>query len=262
MAFEELKQRQAVMWGTGPYQNVTETLADIHEPRGRAARLRSRESAGSTSRAAPGAVAERAAAPARRHRARPRARPDRDRAGARPTEQGSTIDYRVGDCERLELEDAAFDIVSSTLRGHVRARTTRRAARELARVVPARRAARAHELDARRADSPRCYAASARRRRPATTTWGDEATSGSCSARLRAGDRASSVWTARGRVAGGLWDFLVALRRRRRRSSPRSTRSGATDTARRWLDYWRDFARRRRYRATPRLPARAGTRRR
>ena len=31
MAFEELKQRQSVVWGTGPYQNVTETLADIHE---------------------------------------------------------------------------------------------------------------------------------------------------------------------------------------------------------------------------------------
>jgi cyclopropane fatty-acyl-phospholipid synthase-like methyltransferase len=31
MAFEELKQRQSVVWGTGPYQNVTETITDIHE---------------------------------------------------------------------------------------------------------------------------------------------------------------------------------------------------------------------------------------
>ena len=31
MAFEELKQRQSVVWGTGPYQNVTDTLTDIHE---------------------------------------------------------------------------------------------------------------------------------------------------------------------------------------------------------------------------------------
>jgi osmotically-inducible protein OsmY len=30
MAFEELKQKQSVMWGTGPYQNITETLGDIH----------------------------------------------------------------------------------------------------------------------------------------------------------------------------------------------------------------------------------------
>jgi hypothetical protein len=31
MAFEALKQRQSVMWGNGPYQRVTETIADIHE---------------------------------------------------------------------------------------------------------------------------------------------------------------------------------------------------------------------------------------
>ena len=31
MAFEELKQRQSVVWGTGPYQNITETIPDIHE---------------------------------------------------------------------------------------------------------------------------------------------------------------------------------------------------------------------------------------
>ena len=30
MAYEELKQRQSVMWGTGPYQRVTETITDIH----------------------------------------------------------------------------------------------------------------------------------------------------------------------------------------------------------------------------------------
>jgi 2-polyprenyl-3-methyl-5-hydroxy-6-metoxy-1,4-benzoquinol methylase len=31
MVYEELKQRQSVMWGNGPYQRVTETLTDIHE---------------------------------------------------------------------------------------------------------------------------------------------------------------------------------------------------------------------------------------
>jgi precorrin-6B methylase 2 len=31
MAFEELKQKQGVMWGSGPYQNVTDTITDIHE---------------------------------------------------------------------------------------------------------------------------------------------------------------------------------------------------------------------------------------
>ena len=31
MAFAELKQRQSVMWGNGPYERVTNTLTDIHE---------------------------------------------------------------------------------------------------------------------------------------------------------------------------------------------------------------------------------------
>ena len=31
MAYEELKQRQSVMWGSGPYQQVTETIRDLHE---------------------------------------------------------------------------------------------------------------------------------------------------------------------------------------------------------------------------------------
>jgi hypothetical protein len=30
MAFEELKERQSGMWGNGPYQNITETVSDIH----------------------------------------------------------------------------------------------------------------------------------------------------------------------------------------------------------------------------------------
>jgi len=31
MAFEELKQKQSAIWGTGPYQNITETITDIHD---------------------------------------------------------------------------------------------------------------------------------------------------------------------------------------------------------------------------------------
>ena len=31
MAFEELKQKQSVMWGSGPYQKITETITDIHK---------------------------------------------------------------------------------------------------------------------------------------------------------------------------------------------------------------------------------------
>ena len=31
VAFAELKARQSVMWGNGPYERVTNTLTDLHE---------------------------------------------------------------------------------------------------------------------------------------------------------------------------------------------------------------------------------------
>src|SRR5438128_9348 len=31
MAYEELKQKHSVVWGNGPYQNITDTLGDIHD---------------------------------------------------------------------------------------------------------------------------------------------------------------------------------------------------------------------------------------
>jgi hypothetical protein len=31
MAFEGLKSKQSAMWGNGPYQNITETLTDLHD---------------------------------------------------------------------------------------------------------------------------------------------------------------------------------------------------------------------------------------
>ena len=57
MAHDELKQRQSVIWGNGPYQRISDTLEDIHE-----------------------LVIERLApAPGVRDRHRPRAGADRDR---------------------------------------------------------------------------------------------------------------------------------------------------------------------------------------
>jgi len=134
MAFEELKQRQSVMWGNGPYQRVTETLTDIHEL--------------VLERLAPqpgerwldlacgtGAVAELAAragaevvgidlSPVLIETARERAK-----------EHRLKIDYRVGDCERLEgVGDGSFDVVSSTC-GIMFAPDHEATARELARVV-------------------------------------------------------------------------------------------------------------------------------
>jgi ubiquinone/menaquinone biosynthesis C-methylase UbiE len=134
MAFEALKQRQSVMWGNGPYQRVSETIADIHElivPRlNPKAGDRWLDLACGT-----GAVAERAA----------RAGADVvgvdlapmliETARERGKKQGLKIDYRVGDCERLEgIEDATFDVVSSTC-GIMFAPDHEATARQLARVV-------------------------------------------------------------------------------------------------------------------------------
>ena len=134
MAFEELKQRQSVMWGNGPYQRVTETLADIHEL------VLSRLDPQPGERwldlaCGTGAVAERAAragssvvgidlAPVLIETARERA-----------TEQGLEIDYRVGDCESMDgVGDASFDIASSVC-GIMFAPDHEATARELGRVV-------------------------------------------------------------------------------------------------------------------------------
>ncbi len=134
MAFEQLKEKQSVMWGNGPYERVTETLADAHDVVvGRIAAQpgeRWLDLATGT-----GAVARKAA-----------------RAGARVTgidlspvlietakqkaaEEGLDIDFRVGDCEQLEeVETGSFDIVTSTC-GVMFAPNQEATASELARVV-------------------------------------------------------------------------------------------------------------------------------
>jgi ubiquinone/menaquinone biosynthesis C-methylase UbiE len=134
MAFEALKQRQSVMWGNGPYQRVTETIADIHQLV--VARLDPKPGDRWLDLACgTGAVSERAAragaavvgvdlAPVLVETARERAK-----------ELQLKIDYQVGDCERLEsVGDATFDKISSTC-GIMFAPDHEATARELARVV-------------------------------------------------------------------------------------------------------------------------------
>ena len=133
MAYEELKQRQSVMWGMGPYQRVTETISDIHElvverldpkPGGRWLDLA----------CGTGAVAERAAARGAAVTGVDLAPVLIKTAAERATQRGLDIDYRVGDCERLDLHDASFDIVSSTC-GIMFAPDHEATARELGRVI-------------------------------------------------------------------------------------------------------------------------------
>jgi SAM-dependent methyltransferase len=133
MAYEELKERQSVMWGTGPYQRITETITDIHElvierldPR---PGLRWLDLACGT-----GAVAERAAARGAQVTGVDLAPALIETASERAAEQGLEIDYLVGDCERLDLPDATFDAVSSTC-GVMFSPDHEATARELARVT-------------------------------------------------------------------------------------------------------------------------------
>ena len=133
MAFEELKQRQSAMWGNGPYQKITETLSDIqalvteslHPQPG----IRWLDLACGT-----GAVAELAAGAGASVTGVDLAPALIDTAKQRAQEQKLEIDYRVGDCEQLDLDAAAYDRVSSTC-GIMFAPDHAATAHELARVV-------------------------------------------------------------------------------------------------------------------------------
>jgi SAM-dependent methyltransferase len=133
MAYEQLKERHSVVWGNGPYQRITETLEDIHtlviERLAPQPDRRWLDLACGT-----GAVAERAAALGAPVTGIDLAPVLIDTARERAAALGLDIDYRVGDCEQLEIEDASFDAVSSTL-GIMFAPDHEAAASELARVT-------------------------------------------------------------------------------------------------------------------------------
>ncbi len=134
MAFEELKQRQSLMWGNGPYQRITETIVDIHELV--LARLDPKPGERWLDLACgTGAVAERAARAGADVVGIDLAPALIESAQERSEQQSLEIEYRVGDCERLDdVADKEFDIVSSTC-GIMFAPDHEAAARQLARVV-------------------------------------------------------------------------------------------------------------------------------
>jgi SAM-dependent methyltransferase len=133
MPYEELKQRQSAMWGNGPYQRITETLGDIHDL------VIDRLDPSTGDRwldlaCGTGAIAERAASAGASVTGIDLAPVLIETAKERAREQGLDIDYAVGDAEALDLPDANFDKVSSTL-GIMFAPDHEAVARELARVT-------------------------------------------------------------------------------------------------------------------------------
>ena len=133
MAFEELKERQSKMWGNGPYQNVTDTLTDIHE------RVIEQLAPAPGDRwldlaCGTGAMAERACAAGANVTGLDLAPDLIETANERADELGLEIEYVVGDAERMEFEDASFDKVSSTC-GIMFTPDHKASASELARVT-------------------------------------------------------------------------------------------------------------------------------
>jgi SAM-dependent methyltransferase len=134
MAFEELKEKQSVMWGAGPFEVIEDTIADLHDT--------------AVDRLAPqpgerwldvgcgtGRLAELAAQRGAEVTGVDLAPVLIETAKRRAREHGLEIDYRVGDCERLDgLDDASFDVLSSTV-GVMFAPDHEATARQIARVV-------------------------------------------------------------------------------------------------------------------------------
>lgn len=133
MGFEELKQRHSVVWGTGPYERISATIADLQGEV--VARLDARPGVRWLDVATgTGEVAKRAAragadvvgldiAPALIETAK------REAAA-----EGIAIQYDVGDAEAMPYDDASFDVVSSSC-GVMFAPDHEAIARELGRVT-------------------------------------------------------------------------------------------------------------------------------
>ena len=133
MAFAELKARQSVMWGNGPYERITNTLTDLHElviaradpqPSERVLDAATGTGAVAILLAKRGAdVVGMDLAPVLIETARERA-----------AEEGVSVQWDVGDAEAMDYEDASFDVVVSTC-GVMFAPDHAAVAHELARVT-------------------------------------------------------------------------------------------------------------------------------
>jgi SAM-dependent methyltransferase len=133
MAFAELKERQSVVWGNGPYERITNTIRDIHtlvvertdpKPGERVLDAATGTGAVAILAAKRGAdVVGEDLAPVLIETARQRA-----------AEEGVEVQFEVGDAEAMTYEDATFDVVLSTC-GIMFTPDHGATARELARVT-------------------------------------------------------------------------------------------------------------------------------
>jgi SAM-dependent methyltransferase len=132
MAFEELKAKQSVMWGSGPYERIGEQLRIAHEHLLRAVPPREDE-AWLDVATGTGEIALPAARAGARVTGLDLAPELIATARDRAADEGVEVQFEVGDAEALPYEDATFDTVSSGF-GCMFAPDHVATARELARV--------------------------------------------------------------------------------------------------------------------------------
>lgn len=133
MAFEELKERQATMWGSAPFERIAKEIANIHEHLVRELQPRAGETwlDVGTGTGAVATLAARAGADVTGSDLAPLLIDTADRLAA---EEGLDIAYEVGDAERLAYGNADFDVVSSSF-GAIFAPDHAAVAHELGRVT-------------------------------------------------------------------------------------------------------------------------------
>jgi ubiquinone/menaquinone biosynthesis C-methylase UbiE len=131
--FTEFKERAAVVWSAGAFEDVAETIHDVHVSLAEVLAPQAGErfldvgcGAGHLAELAAGAGAEVTGIDLS-----PRLI---DVAKQRAEAGGVEIEYRVGDAENLDVDDASFDVVASSF-GMIFAPDHVAAARELARVT-------------------------------------------------------------------------------------------------------------------------------
>jgi SAM-dependent methyltransferase len=113
MAFAELKQRQSVMWGNGPYERITNTIRDIHDKVIEKADLQPGERVLDAATGT-GAVAILAAQRGADVVGMDLAPVLIETAKERAAQEGVSVQFDVGDAEEMGYEDASFDVVLST----------------------------------------------------------------------------------------------------------------------------------------------------
>jgi SAM-dependent methyltransferase len=132
MAFEQLKEKQSAIWGSGPYQGISDHLAVAHDHLMRTIEPREGESWLDVATGT-GEIAIRAARAKAEVTGLDLAPDLLETARSRAADAGAEVRFEAGDAENLPYEDASFDTVTSSF-GVMFAPDHAAAAAELARV--------------------------------------------------------------------------------------------------------------------------------